>query len=50
MSKGVPLTAEHLDVVVKTSETFANDFKEADEQGVYDAKGEGWKDRINVYN
>lgn len=48
-SKGVPLAAEHLDIVVKVTETFATDFREADEAGVYDAKGEGWKDRTHVY-
>lgn len=50
MSKGSPLTSVEIDVVVKTSEKFSQDFKEADEAGVYDASGEGWKDRTSVYN
>lgn len=51
MSKGSPLTSVELDVVIKTAEKFAEDFKEADEAAAYDAAGEGWRDRIgSVYN
>lgn len=50
MSKNLPLTSAELDVVIKTTETFHSDFKEADENGVYDAAGEGWKDRSNIFN
>lgn len=41
LSKGVPLSRDHIDVVVKVTETFSIDMKEPDEEGVYDAKGEG---------
>ncbi|KAK4699629.1 hypothetical protein P7C70_g6631, partial [Phenoliferia sp. Uapishka_3] len=50
MSKGVPLSEVHLDIVVKVSETFLADVQEPDEDGVYDAAGEGWKSRVSVYS
>ena len=50
LSKGIPLSSKELDIVIKASETFAKDFKDADHDGVYDAPGEGWQDRTMAYN
>ncbi|KAL8279878.1 hypothetical protein RQP46_007728 [Phenoliferia psychrophenolica] len=49
-SKGVPLAEEHLDIVVKVSETFLSDVREPDEDSIYDANGEGWKSKQSVYS
>ncbi|KAM0749809.1 P-loop containing nucleoside triphosphate hydrolase protein [Meredithblackwellia eburnea MCA 4105] len=49
-SKGIPLAEHHLETVVRASETFLADIKEPDEDSVYDAHGEGWKSRTNVYS
>ncbi|GAA6041759.1 hypothetical protein JCM8097_008317 [Rhodosporidiobolus ruineniae] len=49
LSQSVPLTETQLDVVIKTAQDFQRDLDEADEKGVYEAKGEGWKDRTNVF-
>ncbi|GAA5961988.1 hypothetical protein JCM3765_007185 [Sporobolomyces pararoseus] len=48
-SQGVPLTERHLNVVIKANEEFVRDYKEADEMGIYEVQGEGWKDHTNVY-
>jgi hypothetical protein len=40
-SQGVALSERHLDVVIKANEAFVRDYKEADEAGVYEVKGEG---------
>ncbi|GAA5910070.1 hypothetical protein JCM6882_006507, partial [Rhodosporidiobolus microsporus] len=50
LSQHAPLSSKQIDVVVKASQAFANDFAEADEKGVYEAAGEGWKDRTNIFN
>ncbi|GAA5833648.1 hypothetical protein JCM5353_006600 [Sporobolomyces roseus] len=49
LAQSVPLSEGHLDVVIKVTEAFVRDVKEADELGVYEVKGEGWKDHTNVY-
>ncbi|GAA5849433.1 hypothetical protein JCM9279_000902 [Rhodotorula babjevae] len=41
---------EHLDVVIKAVEAFKRDLEEADEQGVYEVAGEGWKDSTSIFN
>ncbi|GAA6023290.1 hypothetical protein JCM10207_006222 [Rhodosporidiobolus poonsookiae] len=50
ISQSTPLGPAQLDVVIKASLAFAKDFKDADEHGVYEAAGEGWKDRTNLFN
>lgn len=49
-SRNEKLGTQHVDTVVKVSEQFETDFKEADESGVYDAPGEGWKDSQFIYH
>ncbi|GAA6041750.1 hypothetical protein JCM8097_008312 [Rhodosporidiobolus ruineniae] len=49
LSQSASLTETQLDVVIKTAQDFQRDLDEADEKGVYEAKGEGWKDRTNVF-
>ncbi|GAA5905336.1 hypothetical protein JCM8208_003820 [Rhodotorula glutinis] len=41
---------EQLDVVIKAVEAFKRDLEEADEQGVYEVAGEGWKDSTSIFN
>lgn len=48
MSHDRPLSETELDLVVKTSEQFAQDFKEADEGEVYEVRGE--RSHMSVYN
>ncbi|KAK4049370.1 hypothetical protein OIV83_004102 [Microbotryomycetes sp. JL201] len=50
LSKGKPLGTKELDIVIETSQKFAQDFKEADVEGLYQAPGEGWQDRTMAYN
>ncbi|GAA5874915.1 hypothetical protein JCM8547_003609 [Rhodosporidiobolus lusitaniae] len=50
LSHRVPLGKTEIDTVVKASQAFVRDFEEADEKGVYEAPGEGWKDRTNIFN
>lgn len=40
-SQGVPLSERHLNVVIKANEEFVRDYKEADEEGIYEVHGEG---------
>ncbi|GAA6041757.1 hypothetical protein JCM8097_008316 [Rhodosporidiobolus ruineniae] len=49
LSQSAPLTETQLNVVIKTAQDFQRDLDEADEKGVYEAKGEGWKDRTSVF-
>ncbi|KAI5475272.1 AAA family ATPase [Pseudohyphozyma bogoriensis] len=49
-SKGEGMKEEHVGTVMRLSERFMEDFKEADEEGIYDVKGEGWKDRQNFFS
>ncbi|KAI5475269.1 AAA family ATPase [Pseudohyphozyma bogoriensis] len=49
-SKGEELSEKQLGIVaVRLWEKNLEDLKEADEEGIYDAKGEGWKDRQNLF-
>ncbi|GAA5844391.1 hypothetical protein JCM11251_007595 [Rhodosporidiobolus azoricus] len=50
LSQNLPLSAKQIDVVVKASQAFQEDFENSDEKGVYEAAGEGWKDRTNIFN
>ncbi|KAM0792905.1 hypothetical protein ACM66B_002666 [Microbotryomycetes sp. NB124-2] len=50
LSKNKPLSTKELDVVIETSQKFAQDFKEADVEGLYSAKGEGWQDKTMAYS
>ncbi|BGP37602.1 hypothetical protein JCM10449v2_001519 [Rhodotorula kratochvilovae] len=49
-SQNRPLGREQLEVVLRAMESFKRDFEEADEKGVYEVPGEGWKDRTNIFN
>ncbi|GAA5974885.1 hypothetical protein JCM11641_008411 [Rhodosporidiobolus odoratus] len=50
LSHRTPLGKAQIDVVLKANKNFQRDFEEADERGVYEAQGEGWKDRTNIFN
>lgn len=41
LAQSVPLSERDLDVVIKANEAFVRDYKEADELGVYEVRGEG---------
>lgn len=49
-SRNTDLSMKELEIVLKVGEEFLDSFKEPDEEGMYDAAGEGWKDRQNIYN
>ncbi|GEM08992.1 AAA family ATPase [Rhodotorula toruloides] len=50
LSQGEKLGQKQIEEVVKAVEDFKRDFEEADEAGVYEAPGEGWKDSTNIFN
>ncbi|GAA5949933.1 hypothetical protein JCM10213_004260 [Rhodosporidiobolus nylandii] len=50
LSQSAPLGKAQIDVVVKANQDFQRDFEEADERGVYEVKGEGWRDKTSLFN